>query len=222
VSGKKKIENLKKILIQILECKILPQESYLAGGTALYFYFRHRLSIDLDFFTSKSFKSESLIFKMRERFDRVDVEIMEKETLILFLSGKKIKFSLFHFPYQLLSDIVLFKVSKGIMCPLASFEDIEAMKAISLVQRGSARDFVDLYYLLQRTKHTFEDVAIRVQKKYQLEKKYDYHLKTSMVYFDDAEKEINSIMIVDRSERIRKVSPKEWKEIKNFFLRFCR
>ncbi len=43
-----------------------------------------------------------------------------------------------------------------------------------------------------------------------------------MKNFDDAEKEINSIMIVDRSGIIRKVSAKEWKEIKNFFLRFCR
>lgn len=222
MNRERKIENLKKILIQILKCKILPQESYLAGGTALYLYFRRRISIDLDFFTSKSFKSESLVFKMRECFDRVDVEIMEKESLILFLSGEKIKFSLFYFPYQLLSDMVLFEVSKGIICPLASFEDIEAMKAISLAQRGSAKDFLDLYYLLQRTQHTFEDVAIHVQKKYHLEKKYDYHLKTAMVYFDDAEKEINTILLADQSERIRRVSQKEWKEIKHFFLRFCR
>lgn len=107
------------------------------------------------------------------------------------------------------------------MCPLASFEDIEAMKAVSIAQRGSARDFVDLYYLLQRTNHTFTDVATLIKKKYQLEKKYDYHLKTAMVYFDDAEKEINTIMIVDKSGRVRKVSIKEWKEMKNFFLRFC-
>jgi len=222
MTGEKKIEDLKKILIQLLTYEILPQESYLAGGTALYFYFRRRLSIDLDFFTSKFFSSESLVPKMRDCFDYVDVEIMEKESLILFLSEEKIKFSLFHFPYRLLSDIVLFKVNKGIMCPLASFEDIEAMKAVSIAQRGSARDFVDLYYLLQRTKHTFEDIADFVQKKYQLEKKYDYHLKTAMVYFDDAEKEITAIMTIDPSGRIRKILQKEWKEIKEFYMRFCR
>lgn len=222
MSREKKIEELKKILFRLLECKILPQDSYLAGGTALYFYFHNRLSIDLDFFTPKSFKSESLVFKMRECFDHVNVEIMENETLILFLSKEKIKFSLFYFPYPLLSDIVLFKVGKKIMCPLASFEDIEAMKAVSLAQRGSAKDFVDLYYLLQRTQNTFEDIAILVQKKYQLEKKYDYHLKTAMVYFDDAEREINTILIVEQSGRIRNISKKEWKEIKHFFLRFCR
>ncbi|MBC8358461.1 MAG: nucleotidyl transferase AbiEii/AbiGii toxin family protein [Candidatus Aminicenantes bacterium] len=222
MNGEKNIKNLKEILTQILESKILPQESYLAGGTALYFYLHHRLSIDLDFFTSKSFKSESLAFKMRERFDRVDVEIMEKESLILFLSEDKIKFSLFHFPYKLLSDIVLFKVSKEITCPLVSFEDIEAMKAVALTQRGSARDFVDLFYLLQQTKHTFENISVFVQKKYQLEKKYAYQLKTAMVYFDDAEKEINTIITVDQSGRIRKMTQKEWKEIKQFFMRFCR
>lgn len=222
MNWEEKFEALRKILIRLLECKILPQGSYLAGGTALYFYLHHRLSIDLDFFTPKSFRSEPFVFKMRECFDYVDVEIMEKDSLILSLSKEKIRFSLFYFPYKLISDIHLFKMNKGISCPLASLEDIEAMKAISLVQRGSAKDFVDLYYLLQKTQHAFEDIAAQVQKKYRLEKKYDYHLKTAMVYFDDAEREINSIMLVDQSGRVRNVSQKKWKEMKQFFLRFCR
>ncbi len=43
-----------------------------------------------------------------------------------------------------------------------------------------------------------------------------------MVYFDDAEKEINTIITLDQSERIGKMTQKEWKEIKQFFMRFCR
>lgn len=221
MNGEKTIENLKKILVQILKRKILVPESYLAGGSALYFYLRHRLSIDLDFFVPKPFASEAFVFKMRDYFDQVDVEIIERETVILFLSKEKIKFSLFYFPYQLLSDIFLFEVSQGITCPLASLEDIEAMKAISLAQRGSAKDFVDLYYILQRSQHKFEDIAALVKRKYRLKEKYDYHLKTAMVYFDDAEKEINSILLTDQSGRIRSVSKKEWEEMKIFFKRFC-
>lgn len=93
--------------------------------------------------------------------------------------------------------------------------------AISIAQRGSAKDFVDLYHLLQKTQHTFKDVSNGVQRKYQLEKKYDYHLKTAMVYFDDAEKEVDTILLVDRSGKIRKMTQKEWKDLKQFFLRFC-
>lgn len=43
-----------------------------------------------------------------------------------------------------------------------------------------------------------------------------------MVYFDDAEKEITAIMTIDPSGRIRKILQKEWKEIKEFYMRFCR
>jgi hypothetical protein len=43
----------------------------------------------------------------------------------------------------------------------------------------------------------------------------------AMVYFDDAEREIAAIMIVDDSGGIRSISEKEWKEIKDFFMRLC-
>ena len=76
MNGKKTIESLKKTLVQILKRKILVPESYLAGGSALYFYLRHRLSIDLDFFVPKPFVSEAFVFKMRDYFDQVNVEII--------------------------------------------------------------------------------------------------------------------------------------------------
>lgn len=217
-----KAQNLEKMLVQLLDNKILPEGSYLAGGTALYYYLHHRLSIDLDFFVPKPFNSEVLVFNMRERFEKVDLELMEKDTLIVFLSAKKLKFSLFYLPYSLLSPLTSYKIRSGVICPLASFDDIEAMKAISLVQRGSAKDFIDLYYLLKQTQHSFEDIALRVQRKYKVDEKYSYHLKTAMVYFDDAEKELDSILLVDKAARIRNISKNEWKETKDFFVRFCR
>lgn len=43
------IPELEKTLAQILQSHVLPNESYLADGTAAYLYFRHRLSVDIDF-----------------------------------------------------------------------------------------------------------------------------------------------------------------------------
>ena len=60
-----------------------------------------------------------------------------------------------------------------------------------------------------------------VRRKYDLDDKYIYHLKTAMVYFDDAEQELGAIMVVDESRGIRSMSGKEWKEIKDFFVRLC-
>ena len=221
MSWERKIEDLEHILIEILKSKILPKDSYLAGGTALYFYLRRRVSVDIDFFSPKPFRPESLVFKARESFDQVDVEIMEKDSLILFLSQDKIKFSLFHLPYPLLSDLHFHEIKAHIKCPMASLEDIEAMKAVALAQRGSAKDFVDLYHLLGRTRHTFNEMFSGVQRKYQVDEKYSYHLKTAMAYFFDAEQEIDAIVIVDKTDKIRKITDEQWEEIKAFFVRFC-
>jgi predicted nucleotidyltransferase component of viral defense system len=212
---------LENILAKIIKSAILPHDCYLAGGTALYFHLHHRLSVDLDFFSPKPFSPETFMFKFRQEFGEVDLELMEKETLILFLSPEKLKFSLFYLPYRLLSPLVPYEIKPGIFCSLASLNDIEAMKTLALVQRGSAKDFVDLFYLLKKTGHSFTDLSLLVQRKYDLDDKYNYHLKTGMVYFDDAEQELGAIMIVDESGDIRSITEKEWKGIKGFFVRLC-
>lgn len=214
------IQSLKNTLIQLLNSQLLPSESYLAGGTALYYYLHHRLSVDLDFFSPKDFSSELLVFKLREEFGTAEVEIMEQESLIAFLSPEKIKFSLFFFPYPLLSSLKSMELGRGAICPAASLDDIAAMKAIAISQRGSAKDFIDLYYLLKHTQFTFEDMSSFVQKKYNLNKKYEYHMKTSMVYFDDAEQELDSIILVQDDGQFHQLSESGWKEIKEFFVRF--
>lgn len=96
------------------------------------------------------------------------------------------------------------------------------MKALALVQRGSAKDFIDLCHVLDRTGHDFEDVARLVRKKYGVDERYDYHLKTAMVYFDDAERELASIRFIDRAGGIVEITAEEWSAIKDFFVRFCR
>jgi predicted nucleotidyltransferase component of viral defense system len=220
ISGK--IETaVKNVLFRIISAAILPADCYLAGGTALYFHFHHRLSVDLDFFSPRVFNPELLLFKFREVFEKVNLGIMESETLVLFLSPDKIKVSLFYFPYKLLAPKVNYEIERGLFAPLASLEDIEAMKAVALVQRGSAKDFIDLFYLLRRSRHSLNDLFNLVKGKYDVEENYIYQLKTSLVYFDEAEKELDGIMLIEATGVTRQILEKEWQEIKNFFLRFC-
>lgn len=216
-----KTGNIEVVLSKLMTSAILPDKTYLAGGTALYFQLRRRLSVDLDFFSSRPFRPETLIFRFRQEFGEVDAELIEKDTLILFLSPEKLKLSLFYLPYKLLSPLVPYEIKPGIVALLASLDDIETMKTVALVQRGSAKDFVDLFYLLKKTGHSFADLSLLVRRKYDLDEKYDYHLKTAMVYFDDAQRELAAIMLVDESGGIRSISEKEWTEIKDFFVRFC-
>jgi len=116
----------------LLKCNILPARTYLAGGTAVYFYLRHRLSVDLDFFTESAFSSENLLSNVKGCFDKVAVELLENDTLILYLSHEKIKFSLFHFPYGLLTPANNMVTHGGITCPLASLNDIATVKLTAL------------------------------------------------------------------------------------------
>ena len=47
-------------------------------------------------------------------------------------------------------------------------------------------------------------------------------MKTAMVYFDDAEKELDSIVLVQDDGHFRQVSESEWKDIKEYFARFIK
>jgi predicted nucleotidyltransferase component of viral defense system len=216
------INTLEKYLSQLLKCDILPPGSYLAGGTAVYLYLKHRISVDLDFFTPENFNLEIFIHGIKKCFDDVDVELMEKNTVILFISKEKIKFSLFFFPYELLSETQSYVLQNDIICPLASLEDIEAMKAVAVNQRGSAKDFIDLYFILKKTGHWFDDILKLVRKKYDLEKEYEYQLRTSFIYFDDAEREVDSIFLVKEDGKYEKIRKNEWEEIKTFFKGFLK
>jgi hypothetical protein len=178
--------------------------------------------VDLDFFTPKPFFGEALLFRIRELIKDVDLELLEQDTLTANLSPSKLRLSLFYLPYQLLLPLNPYEVRPGLTCFLASHEDIEAMKAVALVQRGSAKDFIDLHSLLRHTGHSFLDLAQRVQKKYLVDEKYNYHLKTAMVYFDDAERELNAIWLVGDGDTARQISDQDWSQIKDFFVRFCR
>jgi len=209
-------------LAHLLKCRLLPEKTYLAGGTAVYFYLNHRVSIDLDFFTPTPFNSEQLVHKIKECFDEVQVELMEEKTVILYISKEKVKFSLFLFPYENVKENQPVTLSDGTICPLASLEDIEAMKAVAISQRGSVKDFVDMYFLLAKTGHLFEDILAAVIKKYSLDSTYEYPLKTSFVYFEDAENEVDNIIMINAGKKKEKLEQKEWRKIKTFFREFVK
>jgi predicted nucleotidyltransferase component of viral defense system len=216
------LEILEKHLSQLLKCNLLPENSYLAGGTAVYLHLKHRISVDLDFFTPIAFNSDLFIHKIKKCFDHVHVELMEKNTVILYISEEKVKFSLFLFPYDNLVENQTVKLQDRTICPLASLEDIEAMKAVAISQRGSVKDFIDLYFIVKKTGHHFDDIFRGVLKKYNLDNTYEYQIKTSFVYFEDAEKEVDNIIMIGKNKGKDKLTEKEWRKIKNFFKGFIK
>jgi len=171
-------------------------DAYLAGGTALALQIGHRVSYDLDFFTQKKFKPQVIIKKISQ----IKSYYHEKvgEGTILGRLGD-VKFSFFYYPYPL-----LFETKKYAGVFLADERDIGAMKVQAISDRGSKKDFVDLFVLLKI--YPLKELLDFFHKKYE---KFNYnqlHILKSLSYFYDADTNLEPVYI----------HPISWTEVKKF------
>ena len=158
------------------------REFYLAGGTAIALRLGHRQSAALDWFTGERIRDPlRLAAEMRDEGLAFETAQVDRGTLHGAIAGVRV--SLLEYRYQLLrpSD-----VWPECGCAVASLDDLASMKLSAIAQRGSRKDFVDLYALglkhgplaqmleLYRRKYSVEDIA---------------HVLYSLSYFDDADRE---------------------------------
>lgn len=161
----------------LLDTLILPKNNfYLAGGTALALQIGHRTSVDFDFYTKESFDSLKLLADLQHQLPDLKVQNQQQETLRVLSADTELSF--FSYPYELIRPTISFHNFQ-----LASIEDIAAMKLIAIVQRGTQRDFVDIYFLLQR--FSLPELMGFVQQKFSGYQ--ETLLLRALVYFDDAE-----------------------------------
>ncbi len=196
----------------------LPTDTYLAGGTAVALYMGHRLSFDLDFFTPNAFDSLALSGSisevLRSRFT-IATNQMVDNTLTMSLNDTGL--SLFRYAYPLLKDPVF---DKDIPTPVASQLDLSLMKLIAINQRGSCKDFVDLRLLIQRNGYSFQGLVGELGEKYGIGNEMSLQLKKSLVYFDDAEKDLNVFMYDSDAGEFERLEEKTWEATKMFFQGF--
>ena len=158
----------------------LPEEGgfYLAGGTALALQIGHRTSIDFDFYTQRHFDSSQLATNLNKILPSLEIDFQEEDTLRLKVG--KVELSFFYYTYPLIGKLRSYQDIK-----LASIEDIGAMKIAAIVQRGSKRDFIDIFYLLKKFK--LDELIMFNIKKYPGQQKLI--LLKALIYFKDAEEE---------------------------------
>ena len=180
---------------------------YLAGGTALALQIGHRTSIDFDFYTQKHFDSAQLSDYLKGTFSSLEVDFQEEDTLKLKVG--KTEFSFFYYRYPLIGKLKEFQGIK-----LASIEDIAAMKIIAIVQRGTKRDFIDIFYLLKIYK--LDEMIKLAIKKYPGQQKVV--LLKALSYFKDAdvEKYKRPIKIFDKNFSWEKAKEKVFEEVKRY------
>lgn len=152
-------------------------QTRLVGGTALALQLGHRKSIDLNFFGQMDTSLDELSFIISAF---AQVKPIASSRMMRFLIVNDVKVDIVSHPYPWLEDPVQ---EEGIV--LAGIKDIAAMKLSAITNRGTRKDFVDLYYLLQHC--TLRELIGFYKSKYS-----DSQLFTvikSLTYFDDAEKD---------------------------------
>lgn len=170
---------------------------YLAGGTGLALSLGHRRSVDLDFFSERSFDSEALQHKLHA-LEALSVVSRSPDTLHLQI--RTVKVSFLGFPHQ-----VLFPCGSFLEVEVADPRDIACMKLSALAGRGARRDFIDVYAAAQR--YGLAELLELFQRRFARVNYSRLHVLKSLVYFEDAEKDPMPEMLAEIS----------WTEVKRFF-----
>lgn len=133
------------ITLEVLEkiC-LLPQFAAFAlgGGTNIALRKGHRLSIDLDFFTSKPFNTADIYKTVTKKFKKRELLFEQNQTMMFLINDVKVDFVLYPFEWKKPFDIIE-------TCRLIHIEDIIPMKLQALSNRFSKKDFWDVEFLLK-------------------------------------------------------------------------
>lgn len=179
----------KKYLALLAEKNILPQDSYLAGGTAVALQLGHRISYDLDFFSSEQFETEKVLEKLR---NTADFKLDRTDWQTILGNFPDCKFSLFYYQYPLIENPKDFLGLK-----IASVKDSVASKIGAISSRGTKRDFTDIYYILKiGNVGTLEDFLSYYDRRFKNLASQKVHILKSLEYFEDADKEEDPKMLV--------------------------
>lgn len=163
---------LLKHLMQVPEFS----ELRLVGGTALALQYGHRTSVDLDLFGYVALEDDEFLALLQTV--STDIRVLNERRNIhqYVINGIKVDFVNYAYPW-----IDNVRVENGIR--LATPPDIAAMKVNAIEGRGSRKDFVDMYVLLQH--YSLAQILDFYKHKYP--EHSEFRALRSLAYFEDAE-----------------------------------
>lgn len=141
---------------------------YLSGGTALAeYYFHHRFSDDLDFFTSQDPDPIAIdtavstianaVAASQTRFEKLH----DRRMYFLKTDDGELKLEFTKYPFAQLDPVETVRGAQ-----IDSLRDVSANKLAALVDRFDPKDFVDLYFILENT--SLENVRRDAEQKFGL------------------------------------------------------
>ena len=172
----------------------------LAGGTAVALRLGHRLSVDFDFFTMRSFRPD----RLHQAINGLGLEtaVLQEETGTLTLSADGVKVSFFHYPYSFLEAT---STLHGVQ--VAGLIDIASMKLMAMMHRGAKRDYADLYWILQDI--PFSKIAANMINRYGANRVNPLVIGKALVFFQDADADPDPEYLGKRTD---------WAKIKKYFI----
>ena len=157
------------ILNEIKQSDFLRSRFYFTGGTALSsVYLHHRYSDDLDFFSKEQFDNQVLFTLVQEWSQKHDFTFQSRFVDVVYIfelvfkDQVTLKLDFAHYPVKQLEKHT---VIDGIN--IDSQLDIAVNKLLTVSQRNEVKDFVDLYFLLE--KFTIWDLREGVRVKFNVE-----------------------------------------------------
>ena len=185
-------------LLRRLMAEPLFSQTRLVGGTALALQLGHRSSVDLDLFGTIE-EDTDLTTEVLERIGPTVPGKCSAHIKTYRVCGVKTDFVDYD-RYPWIDSPVL---EDGLR--LASPKDIAAMKVNAIQGRGTRKDFVDMYFLIQN--YGLNQVMELYKAKYP--EYSEYRATLSLTYFEDAEQNPMPEMFVDVS----------WEEMKQNILK---
>ena len=190
----------------------LAEHFYLTGGTALArFYYHHRESLDLDLFTNDPAQDFALVNQLvLSILHTLDLRITSQVTTDTFIqyivadsTGTSLK-------VDLVKDVPVhfgaLVVNQGVR--VDSLENIGSNKVLAVFGRTEAKDFIDLYWILQRSDLTFDQLFQQAREK---------DLGLSELFLAYALQNIEKIRLFPHM-----LEPLPWDDIKAFFQALAR
>jgi len=187
-------------VLRSLRGMLKKHHAVLAGGTALALHIGHRVSEDLDFFTGEEFRGESIISEIRKTGNPFRIISEGEGYLVADVAG--IKVSLFKYDYPFLEKPMMLDDIQ-----VAGILDIASMKVIAISQRGTKRDFIDLFFIIQEM--PFHKVAEYLVRRFGKERINPVHTGKSLAYFSDAESDPEPLYVKGRELK--------WDTVKKFY-----
>lgn len=191
--------------LEIFFSESFASDFYLTGGTALSrFYLNHRLSDDIDLFTQNQkidfSHINSLVLRILNKLKLKIIKQVNTDTFLQYItesqSGHTLKID---FVKEIPIHFGEFKIVEKTR--IDSLENIGSNKVLTIFGRRDVKDFIDLYFILQKTKLKFDYLYnLAIQKDLGLS---EFYLANSMRQIEDISIYPKMLVKLDKNKLIK-------------------